>query len=161
MLASRVRFLAAALDRNEATRSARSWETVQRLPHHVKLPGLDSGEIEQVVDEGQEHPALLFDRADIFMNLVWALSQERVLIQQLGKAEQRAQGRADLVADVGEKLALARLASSACSLARRIDSAASTDCSSRFCSVMSREMPRIRSCEPARTRVTRRNSRLM
>ena len=68
----------------------------------LELAGLDLGEIEQVVEDTQQTVGRGLDG---FQVLPLVLRQGRVK-SQLGHAEDRVHGGADLVADVGEEIVL-------------------------------------------------------
>ena len=66
------------------------------------LPGLDLGEVEQVIDEAEQVVGRGLDRPQA---LPLVLGQRRVE-HQFGHAEDGVHGRADLMADVGQELVL-------------------------------------------------------
>ena len=71
----------------------------------AQLAGLDLGQIEYIVEDGQQGLAGAADALDH----VALVRGERLALQDLGQAEDGIQRGADLVAHVGEKLALGRV----------------------------------------------------
>ena len=68
----------------------------------VQLPGLDLREVEDVVDQREQRLAAAADRSQVFA----LLGSERRAGEELGHADDRVHRRADLVAHVGQELAL-------------------------------------------------------
>ena len=71
----------------------------------LDLSGLHPGEVEDVVDQGQQGVAAGGDAVDVGPRLV---PDRRVALQEPGKADDRGQRRADLVAHVGQEFGLGR-----------------------------------------------------
>src|SRR3984893_18534438 len=69
----------------------------------LHAPGLDLGEVEDVVDQGKQVPARTQYAIERFEVLIEAL---RILAQHLGNADDGVERRAQLVAHVGEELRL-------------------------------------------------------
>ena len=72
----------------------------------LEHPGLDLGEVEDVFDHAQQRVGAHLDQIEILT----LLGLERGVAQQLRHADDAIHRRADLVAHVGEKLALRRIA---------------------------------------------------
>ena len=75
-------------------------------PLDPKLPRLDPGDVEQVIDQPQEQLAMLPDVAEILLDFGGPLPKKGMFSEQLVEAEKRAERGPDLVADVREELAL-------------------------------------------------------
>ena len=71
-----------------------------RLQHHVT--GLDLGHVEHVIDHAEQMPATLVDGLGVLTG-VFGL---RIVADDLGKAQNAIEGRAQLMRHVGHKIAL-------------------------------------------------------
>ena len=71
-----------------------------------ELAGLDLREVEQVVDQVQQQHAAFVNVADVAVVLRRAERPEQLRLEDLREAEDGVQGRAQLVADIGEELRL-------------------------------------------------------
>src|SRR5215475_3462460 len=71
----------------------------------VHLSGLDFGQVEDVVDERQQMTGRAEDAVER-LKLVFAVEVARILLQQLGNADNRVQWRPQFVRHVGEELGL-------------------------------------------------------
>ena len=72
----------------------------------LHAPGLDLGEVEKVVDEADHVGARGVDVPQVVLVAVVADRPEAFLQHHLGKADDGVEGRADLVADLGEEVGL-------------------------------------------------------
>ncbi len=71
----------------------------------VDLPGLDLGEVEDVVDEGEERLGVATDRAQV-APAMGRQSRSLFPTQEIDVTDDSVQGSADLVAEVREELTL-------------------------------------------------------
>ena len=94
-----------ATGRNERSRPSSTSASVQRRRVDLHLARLDLGQVEDVGDQRQQVGARLVDRAGELDLLVGQVLR-RVVGQQLGQDQQRVERRAQLVAHVGQELAL-------------------------------------------------------
>ncbi len=78
---------------------------IDRLQHHGRLAGLDLGQVQNVVDQCQQVVAGRVDRVRI-LDLLGRQVARLVVAQQLGQDQRGIQRRAQLVAHVGQELAL-------------------------------------------------------
>src|SRR3546814_1340930 len=77
---------------------------VQRLLAQVEPPGLGLREIEHVVDQAEKVAAAVVDVGGIFRIARVAERSQRLRLQDLGKADDRVQRRAQLVAHRSQEL---------------------------------------------------------
>ena len=77
----------------------------KRNPLSLQAPGLDLGQIQNVVDKVQQVPAAGMDDFQMF-GRIRRLAQAAAAAQHLGETQNRVHGGADLVAHIGQELAL-------------------------------------------------------
>ncbi len=82
-------------------------------PH--RQASLDTGNVEHVFDEGQQMPACIEDRFDLVaLRLRGFAGQHRRIMQQLGDAEHRVQGRAQFVVHARKEFGLGQVRCGRC-----------------------------------------------
>ena len=91
--------------RSTDTTSAIRWCGEQAVVLDLQLPGLDLRQVENVVDQLEQVLAAGADRADVVAAL-GLVAVVGVADEQLGEAEDAVERRANLVAHVGQELAL-------------------------------------------------------
>ena len=99
-------YLASALARTASTASAHNLPQRAILAFQAQLSGLDPGDVEQVIDQCEQNATVVANRVEIAGDLGGTLPAVGVFIEKFGKAEDGRQRRAELVADLGEKLTL-------------------------------------------------------
>ncbi len=92
-------------DGNDVNRRLHTAPQVDRNTFQLQLPGLDLREIQNIADQCQECVAARPDRLQILS----AVGAGGIVLEELGHPEDRVERRPNLVAHVGEKLALGEI----------------------------------------------------
>ena len=81
---------------------------LRSVKDEVHPPGLDLGEVEQIVHEADHMRARGMDVLEVFLVALVADRPESLLQHHLGKADDGVERRADLVADLGQEIRFLR-----------------------------------------------------